>query len=78
MSGSDSLVLLGALLVVLVVVAIGAWVVVKTPASGSAETSKVRFAAATSAGIMVLVVFIIVLYVISPTGPGKEVFAIVM
>ena len=77
MSGTDTVVLLAALLIVLFVIGIGAWVVVNTPASGSDETSKVRFGAAACTGIMVLVVFIIVLYVLIPTGAGKDVFHIV-
>ena len=63
-----------ALLVVALGIGIGAWVVQKTPDTANLELSKVRFAAATSTGILLLIVFASVLYFASPTGPGKDVF----
>ena len=66
-----------ALVVVVVGIGIGAWVVVKTPDSADLESSKVRFAAATFTGILLLIVFSSVLYVAYPIG-GKEVFGAIV
>jgi hypothetical protein len=66
--------IIGALLVVLLGVGLGAWVVAKTTDTENLETSKGRFAAATFTGILLLIVFVSVLYVAFPTGAGKEVF----
>jgi hypothetical protein len=66
-----------ALVVVVVGIGIGAWVVVKTPDSADLESSKIRFAAATFTGILLLIVFSSVLYVAYP-GAGKEVFGAIV
>lgn len=67
-----------ALLVVVIGIGIGAWVVVRTPDRAELEASKVRFAAATFTGILLLIVFVSVLYVAVPTGPGKEIFGAIV
>jgi hypothetical protein len=67
-----------ALLVVVVGIGIGAWVVVRTPDTANLESSKVRFAAATFTGILLLIIFTSVLYVAAPTGPGKEIFGTIV
>lgn len=67
-----------ALLVVVVGIGIGGWVVVKTPDTANFESSKVRFAAATFAGILLLIVFASVLYFAAPAGPGKEIFGAIV
>jgi hypothetical protein len=75
--GANALVVI-ALLVVVAGVAIGARVVMNTPDGSNFELSKVRFAAATFAGILLLIVFVSVLYFASPTGPGKEIFGTIV
>ena len=45
-----------------------------TPDSGDLDTRKVRFAAVTFTGILMLFVFTSVLYFVDPQGPGKEIF----
>jgi hypothetical protein len=75
--GSNALVMV-ALLVVVIGIAVGAWVVVKTPDGANFELSKVRFAAATFTGILLLIVFVSVLYFAAPTGPGKEIFGAIV
>jgi hypothetical protein len=67
-----------ALLVVVIGIGIGAWVVVRTPDTMQLEASKVRFAAATFTGILLLIVFVSVLYFAAPTGPGKEIFSAIV
>jgi hypothetical protein len=67
-----------ALAVVVFGIGIGAWVVVKIPDGADFESSKVRFAAATFTGILLLLVFTSVLYFASPTGPGKEIFSAIV
>lgn len=67
-----------ALTVVVSGIGIGAWVVVKTPDGADFERSKVRFAAATFTGILLLIVFVSVLYFASPTGPGEEIFGAIV
>ena len=67
-----------ALLVVVVGVSIGAWVIMKTPDGANFELSKIRFAAATFTGILLLIVFVSVLYFASPTGPGEKIFGTVV
>jgi hypothetical protein len=60
-------------LVVLVIVA-GAWVVRTAGDAADIETQKVRFAAATFAGILALLVLIVILYYVDEGGRGKEIF----
>jgi len=67
-----------ALLVVAIGIGIGALVVVKTPDSANLESSKVRFAAATFTGILLLIMFTSMLYFASPTGAGKEIFGTIV
>ena len=67
-----------ALVVVVIGIGIGAWVVVTTPDGANLELSKVRFAAATFTGILLLIVFASVLYFADPTGPGKEIFSAIV
>jgi hypothetical protein len=67
-----------ALIVVVLVIGVAAWVLVKTPDSADLEGSKIRFAAATFTGILLLIIFSIVVYFASPTGPGKEVFSTIV
>ena len=50
------------------------WVIMKTPESDSLEKSKVRFAAATFTGMLLLIVFTATLYFVNPDGPGKVIF----
>lgn len=65
-----------AVLALVVVVGVGAWVV-KNTESGNFEQGKVRFAAATFAGMLLLIVFIAVLYFVDSSGPGKDIFTTV-
>ena len=67
-----------ALLVVVIGIGTGAWVVVRTPDTAELEASKVRFAAATFTGILLLIVFVSVLYFAAPTGPGKQIFGAIV
>ena len=71
----DSLVY-GALLAFLIVVGIAAYLVAKASDTTTTdlETRKVRFAAATFTGILMLFVFTAILYFVDPQGPGKEIF----
>lgn len=62
-----------ALLILALGVGIGGWVVAAT-ADADIEKSKVRFAAATFTGILLLIVFTSVLYFVDASGPGKEIF----
>jgi hypothetical protein len=69
---------IAALLVVAFGVGLGARVIAKAADTENLETSKVRFAAATFTGILLLIVFASVLYVAFPTGAGKEVFGAIV
>jgi hypothetical protein len=68
----DLLVYLG--LAVIAAVIIGGAVVLKNTTASNVETSRIRFAAATSTGLFAIFVFIMILYFVDPTGPGKEIF----
>jgi hypothetical protein len=74
---TNAYLLIGALVFVVIVVVVSAFVVVKVPASGELETTKIRFAAATFTGLLALIVLIIVMYYSSPTGVGKDIFSVV-
>jgi cytochrome bd-type quinol oxidase subunit 2 len=64
-----------ALVLVVVVIGIAAWVLVKTPDATDPEARKLRFAAATFTGITMLFVFAASLYVAGgEDGPGREIF----
>jgi len=63
-----------ALLSVVVVIGISAYVIKRTPDDVDLETRKIRFAAATFTGILLLFVFCAVLYFVQPDGPGKVIF----
>ncbi|WP_426212610.1 hypothetical protein [Massilia sp. TWP1-3-3] len=64
-----------ALAAVVVVMAMGAWVIKSTPEEADIETRKLRFAAATFTGITMLFVFVSVLYFADePNGPGQQIF----
>lgn len=63
-----------ALIVVAAVIGIAAYVVKTTPETGSIETQKIRFAAATFTGILVLFMFVSILYFVDANGPGREIF----
>lgn len=63
-----------ALAAFLIVVGIAAWLISKTPDTGDLDTRKIRFAAVTFTGILMLFVFTAILYFVDPTGPGKEIF----
>jgi hypothetical protein len=67
-----------ALAVVVIGIGVGAWVVVRTPDGSDMEISKVRFAAATFTGILLLIVFASVLFYTSPDGPGKDIFTAIV
>jgi cytochrome bd-type quinol oxidase subunit 2 len=70
----DLLVYLG-LLAVVVVIAIAASVIAKTPESADAEARRLRFAAATFTGITMLFVFVSILYFSGgANGPGQQIF----
>ena len=68
-----------ALFFVVLVVGVGGWVVVNTADTQDLEKSKVRFAAATFTGILLLIVFTAVLYFVdstgaNPTDTGQKIF----
>ena len=69
----DLLVYMG-LVGVLVVTVVAALVLVKVPEQVDIETRKIRFAAATFTGILMLFIFSAVLYFVDAAGPGKEIF----
>ncbi len=69
----DPLVYLGLAAFVLVI-GVAAYVVMKTPEAGDLETRKLRFAAATFTGILMLLVFTSILYFTDSTDRGKEIF----
>ena len=71
----DLLVYLGLLVVVVVIGA--AVVVLWRTTDANFETSRLRFAAATSTGLFVIAIFVIILYFVDPTGPGKDIFVTV-
>ena len=73
-----NLLVIVALIVVVFVIGVAAWVIVKTPDSADLEASKIRFAAATFTGILLLIIFSMVVYFASPTGPGKEIFSTIV
>jgi hypothetical protein len=68
----DLLIYLGLGLVLIVIVA-GALVLRKTT-SVDFETSRLRYAAATSTGLFVILIFVMILYFVDATGPGKDIF----
>ena len=64
-----------ALVSLVAVMIVGAWVILKTPESADLEARKLRFAAATFTGITMLFVFVSVLYYVGgETGSGKQIF----
>jgi glucan phosphoethanolaminetransferase (alkaline phosphatase superfamily) len=75
--GANELVVL-ALGVVVVVILIAAFVVVKIPMHPDFEVTKLRFAAATFSGILLLIVFVSVLFFANATGPGKDIFSAIV
>jgi hypothetical protein len=58
----------------LIVFLISAVVLMLTGDKGDLDTRKIRFAAVTFTGILMLFVFTAVLYFVEPDGPGKEIF----
>jgi cytochrome bd-type quinol oxidase subunit 2 len=62
------------LIVFVIVVAIAAFVLVRTPERADIETRKIRVAAVMLTGILTLFVFTSVLYFVEPAGAGKEIF----
>ncbi|MCU6497381.1 hypothetical protein LPN04_06175 [Rugamonas sp. A1-17] len=66
------------LLLFIFIVAIVAYVILKTPESSEFETLKIRFAAVTFTGIMVLILVTAVLGIHDTSGHGMEVFKTVM
>ncbi|WFU69180.1 hypothetical protein [Bradyrhizobium sp. CB2312] len=63
-----------ALATFLLVFAISAFVSLLTRDQGDLETRKIRFAAVTFTGILMLFVFTAIPYFVEPNGPGKEIF----
>jgi cytochrome bd-type quinol oxidase subunit 2 len=61
---------LGLVLIVIVAGALVLW----TTTSGDFETSRLRYAAATSTGLFVILIFVTILYFVNPTGAGKDIF----
>jgi cytochrome bd-type quinol oxidase subunit 2 len=57
-----------------IVIIVAAIVIMRTPESGDIETRKVRVAAVTLTGILVIFILTIILYFVDPTGAGKEIF----
>ena len=74
---SNSMVII-ALVVVVIGIAIGAWVVAKTPDSQNLEIAKVRFGAAIFTGSLLLIVFAIVVYAAYPNEVGKGIFTAIL
>ena len=75
MQAKFDLLVYAALVAVILVIAIGAWLISKTPENADMETRKLRFAAATFTGITMLFVFVSVLYFADePGGPGQQIF----
>lgn len=73
---SPQFVALIALAVVLLVILVVAWLLPRIPKADNIETLKIRFAAATFTGILILFVFTAILYFAdgSGTGVGKDIF----
>ena len=69
----DDLPIYVAFLLLLVGLGVVAYVLSNTPETDSLEKVKVRFAAVTFTGIMLLIVFTAVVYIVHP-DPGKEIF----
>ena len=69
----DALVYLG-LVAVVAIILVAAYVVKVTPEAADIETRKIRFAAATFTGILMLFLFTAILYFVDASGPGKEIF----
>jgi hypothetical protein len=63
-----------ALIGLLGVVTIAAFVLLRTSENVEFETRKIRFAAATFTGILVLLMFTATLYFVDETGRGKDIF----
>jgi hypothetical protein len=64
-----------ALILVVVSIIIGGVIIALTPEPTDFETRKLRFAAATFTGILLLIIFACVLYFVAdPNGAGKEIF----
>jgi cytochrome bd-type quinol oxidase subunit 2 len=61
-----------ALAAFVVVIIVAAWLIKTTPETADIEAKKIRFAAATFTGILMLLVLIIILYYTSDRG--KEIF----
>jgi cytochrome bd-type quinol oxidase subunit 2 len=68
-----TLVYLGLLAVVLVVI-VSAFVIQRTPDAPDIEARKIRFAAATFTGILMLLLFVAILYFVDDSGRGKDIF----
>ena len=73
---APQIVALIALAVILLVILIVAWLLPRIPKADSVETLKIRFAAATFTGILILFVFTAILYFAdgSGAGVGKDIF----
>jgi hypothetical protein len=59
---------------VIITIIITAFVISKTPETDDLEVRKVRSAAVSLTGILILFLFVAVLYFVDPTGAGKEIF----
>jgi hypothetical protein len=68
----DLLVYLGLGVVIAGIIA-GAYILRQTTAA-DVETSRIRFAAATSTGLLLAFIFTAILYFVDPSGPGKAIF----
>ena len=66
------------LVIFLLIVGIVAYVILKTPESSEFETLKIRFAAVTFTGIMVLILVTAVLGIHDVSGHGLEIFKTIM
>lgn len=73
MLGYDLLVYLG-LAGIILVVWVAARVLATTEGDVGLPTRKIRFAAATFTGMLMLIIFVSILYFVDPTGPGKAIF----
>jgi cytochrome bd-type quinol oxidase subunit 2 len=63
-----------ALAAVVVVIIAAAFVIRSTPDDTDLDARKIRFAAATFTGILMLFIFTAVLYFVDSSGRGKEIF----
>jgi hypothetical protein len=63
-----------ALIAVVAIIMVSAYVVRVTPDAPNLEARKIRFAAATFTGILLLFLFTAVLYFVDSSGPGKAIF----